>query len=53
MTETNLERIESIDMNRIIEHGEKIKMVETKELVYSVDTKNDLVKVEKVFQSLE
>ena len=52
MPETNLERIESIDMNRIIESGQKIRMVETKEAVYSVDTDEDLKKVETIFKDL-
>lgn len=46
MPETELERIESIDMNRIIESGEKIRMVEINETVFSVDTLSDLRKVE-------
>ena len=46
MSETDLERIESIDMNRIIEHGEKVRMVQIDKKVYSVDTKLDLKKVE-------
>ena len=46
MSETDLERIESIDMNRIIEHGEKVRMVQIDGKVYSVDTELDLKKVE-------
>jgi len=46
MPETELEKIESIDMNRILEVGEKIKMVEINETVFSVDTLSDLRKVE-------
>ena len=42
------EKIESIDMNRIIEHGEKIKMVEIKGPVKSVDTVEDLNLVSKL-----
>jgi 3-deoxy-manno-octulosonate cytidylyltransferase (CMP-KDO synthetase) len=41
MKETELERVESVDMMRIIEHGEKIKMVETFEKSISVDTEED------------
>ena len=48
MPETDLEKIESIDMNRIIEHGEKIKMVEIKGPVKSVDTVEDLNLVSKL-----
>ena len=47
MSETDLERIESIDMNRIIEHGGKVRMVHIDEKVYSVDTELNLKKVEK------
>ena len=46
MLKLNPERIESIDMNRIIESGEKIRMVEINETVFSVDTLSDLRKVE-------
>ena len=48
MSETELERIESIDMNRIIEHGEKVRMVLIDGNPISVDTKSDLLKVSKV-----
>ena len=50
MSETDLERIESIDMNRIIEHGEKVRMVQIDEKVYSVDTELDLIKVENLMR---
>ncbi len=43
-----LEKTESIDMNRIIENSEKVKMVEIKEYVKSVDTQKDLEDVEKL-----
>jgi 3-deoxy-manno-octulosonate cytidylyltransferase (CMP-KDO synthetase) len=48
MAETELERIESIDMNRIIEHGEKVRMVLIAGNPISVDTQSDLLKVSKV-----
>ena len=48
MKETELERIESVDMMRIIEHGEKVKMVMTDMMTYSVDTLGDLEHVEKL-----
>jgi len=48
MAETELERIESIDMNRIIEHGEKVRMVLIAGNPISVDTKSDLLKVSKI-----
>jgi len=46
MEETNLERIESIDMLRIIENGEKVHMVMNEIDTYSVDTKSDRDNVE-------
>ena len=42
MKQTELEIIESIDMNRIIENGEKIKMEYSDDESISVDTKSDL-----------
>ena len=45
--QTPLEIIESIDMLRVLEYGNKVKMVFTKYDTYSVDTKEDLEKVEK------
>jgi len=47
MPETPLERIESVDMMRVIESGDRVKMVLTKEESYGVDTPEDLVRVEK------
>ena len=46
MPETELERIESIDMNRIIEHGEKVRMVLIDGNPISVDTEKDLLRVQ-------
>ena len=43
---TPLERIESIDMLRILEYGYRVKMVESKYETYSVDTPEDLKRVE-------
>ena len=43
---TILEEIESVDMMRILENGESVKCVEIFEKIYSVDTKEDLKKVE-------
>ena len=48
MARTNLEIIESIDMMRIIENGEKIRMVMTNINSLSVDTEYDLERVKKV-----
>ena len=47
---TPLEKIESVDMMRVLEHGYKVKMVPTCYDVYSVDTPTDLEKVEKIMQ---
>jgi 3-deoxy-manno-octulosonate cytidylyltransferase (CMP-KDO synthetase) len=45
LTSTNLENIESIDMLRFLEHGHRIKIVETDYETYSVDIPSDLDKV--------
>jgi len=45
---TALEKIESIDMLRILGYGHKIKMVHSTFDTYSVDTRQDLEKVEKI-----
>ena len=44
--QTPLEIIESVDMLRVLEYGNKVKMVFTEYDTYSVDTKEDLEKVE-------
>ena len=41
--ETRLEQIESIDMNRVLEHGEKIRMVLTEAPTIGVDTPQELL----------
>jgi 3-deoxy-manno-octulosonate cytidylyltransferase (CMP-KDO synthetase) len=46
MAQTPLEKIESVDMNRILENGLKVKMIYTDERTYSVDTLDDLKRVE-------
>jgi len=51
LTPTYLERIESIDMNRVLEHGHKVKMVLEDFETYSVDTPQDLEKVERLMSS--
>jgi 3-deoxy-manno-octulosonate cytidylyltransferase (CMP-KDO synthetase) len=48
LPETPLERIESVDMMRILEHGEDVWMVRTSYDTYSVDTPEDLASVEKL-----
>jgi 3-deoxy-manno-octulosonate cytidylyltransferase (CMP-KDO synthetase) len=45
--QTPLEIIESVDMLRVLEYGNKVKMVFTEYDTYSVDTLEDLKKVEK------
>ena len=47
MEQTQLEIIESIDMMRVIENKMIVKMVLTKNKTWSVDTEDDLRKVEK------
>ncbi len=46
MTPTPLEIIESVDMNRFLEHGIKIKMVPTDHRIFGVDVPEDLKAVE-------
>ena len=45
LPETQLERIESVDMMRVIEHGGQVKMVMTSTETLSVDTPEDLQRV--------
>jgi 3-deoxy-manno-octulosonate cytidylyltransferase (CMP-KDO synthetase) len=47
---TALEVAESIDMLRFIEHGRKVKMVQTKYVTQAVDTPDDLKRVEELLQ---
>ena len=48
--ETDTEIIESIDMMRILENNENVRMVMTYESSYSVDTKSDLLRVQKIME---
>ena len=48
MEESPLEIIESVDMMRILEHGGKVRMVPTSFKTWSVDTPEDLARVEKL-----
>ncbi len=50
---TNLEKLESIDMLRILENGYDVKLVETKEISIPVDRKEDIVKVRKFLNNLK
>ncbi|MBO4369288.1 MAG: 3-deoxy-manno-octulosonate cytidylyltransferase [Desulfovibrio sp.] len=45
MEESPLEIYESVDMMRILEHGEKVRMVPTNYKTWSVDTPDDLARV--------
>ena len=42
MTETRLEQIESVDMNRVLETGGRIRMVPTEAITIGVDTPQEL-----------
>jgi 3-deoxy-manno-octulosonate cytidylyltransferase (CMP-KDO synthetase) len=48
MKETQLEMIESIDMNRVLETGGKVKMVITESETIGVDTAEELIVAEKM-----
>ena len=50
MEPTMLEVVESVDMNRILEHGYDVKMVPTDVNTYAVDTPEDLAKVEELMK---
>ena len=45
-----LEKLESIDMLRLLENGIKIKLVNTPFYTHAVDTQNDIKKVEKLMR---
>lgn len=47
LNETPLEVIESVDMMRILENGDKVKMIRTNERSFGVDTPEDLAFVER------
>jgi len=51
MKPTPLEIIESVDMNRFLEHGIKVKMVKTQLPLSGVDTKEDLLKVQEMMKN--
>ena len=48
----NLEKIESVEMYRLLEHGYSIQMVETNDVSISVDTPSDLKRIQKKFSSV-
>jgi 3-deoxy-manno-octulosonate cytidylyltransferase (CMP-KDO synthetase) len=45
----NLEKVESVEMYRLLEHGYSIQMVKTNDASISVDTPSDLIRVQKIF----
>ena len=48
----NLEKTESVEMYRLLEHGYSIQMVETNDVSISVDTPSDLKRIQKKFPSV-
>lgn len=50
LPESPLEIYESVDMMRVLEHGEKVRMVPTDKKTFSVDTPEDLMHVVKMMQ---
>ena len=50
---TPLEESESVDMMRFLEHGYKVRMVETEFDTYAVDTLDDLTRVQEMMRSDE
>lgn len=52
LSPTPLEVAESIDMMRILEHGNKVRMVTTRHNTQAVDTPNDLREVERIMIDL-
>ena len=51
LPETPLERIESVDMMRILEHGDRVHMVMTETLSLSVDTPEDLTRAVELMEN--
>jgi 3-deoxy-manno-octulosonate cytidylyltransferase (CMP-KDO synthetase) len=51
LSQTSLEKAESIDMLRVLEHGYDVKMVSTNYKTYSVDTIDDLHRVENLMEN--
>ncbi|MDO8589672.1 MAG: 3-deoxy-manno-octulosonate cytidylyltransferase [bacterium] len=46
-----LETIESIDLLRFLEHGAKVKVVETEQETFNVDTEADLIRVREIMRN--
>src|SRR5438874_2803856 len=51
LAQTPLERVESIDMLRVLEHGHRVRLVQTEVDTHAVDTSADLLLVQKLMQS--
>ena len=51
LNETPLEKIESIDMLRVLENGIKVHMAKTKYYTHAVDTQKDLKLVSKLIKN--
>lgn len=51
MSPTPLEEAESIDMLRILQHGQAIRLIDTSRLSQSVDTPDDIVLVEQLMDA--
>ena len=51
LSPTPLEIIESVDMMRVLEHGDKVKMIRTNSESYAVDTPEDLKHVESLMST--
>ena len=50
LSPTPLEEIESVDMMRVLEYGMKVRMVATQHASHAVDTRDDLIKVQKLMK---
>ena len=51
ISETYLEKAESVDMNRLIENNINIRMVLTKDITLGIDTKRELLFAEKMLKN--
>ena len=51
LTPTPLEKLESVDMLRLLEHGIQVKMVPTEFDTQAVDTEDDLIRVTKLMEA--
>lgn len=51
LPQTPLEKLESVDMLRLLEHGYRVKMVKTEFDTQAVDTEEDLARVAKLMES--